>query len=370
MENDKTSVDLNGNGMNSGAIANTVGGASARSAKTIGVGAATGIGVVSSVVGAGGAAIPFFAFARNDGSDPAQEAAQAAEDVASQTEDVATAQTEEVVNADAEGTMETASEAASDVSSDVSSDIASDAVFGTASDAVSEHVAVASDLTLANNVTDDMTFSEAFAAARSEVGPGGIFYYHGNAYGTYYETEWNNMSEDDKADYWASVSHTVSEHPYEYHEPTVEPELITDFTIDDIEEISLAGAITVDANRNDDPDVIVDLDGDGVGDVLLVDVKMDEEGNVLSVGDAMEGHYNYLGGLEDDESEEDYEEEDYSDYDEEEDDDDIFGDESDTAVIDDMSDDVSYNMDYDYSADTTLDPDAFIDNNVDTTDMV
>ena len=343
-----------------------MGGASARSAKTIGVGAATGIGVVSSVVGAGGAAIPFFAFARNDGSDPAQEAAQAAEDVASQTEDVATAQTEEVVNADAEGTMETASEAASD------------AVFGTASDAVSEHVAVASDLTLANNVTDDMTFSEAFAAARSEVGPGGIFYYHGNAYGTYYETEWNNMSEDDKADYWASVSHTVSEHPYEYHEPTVEPELITDFTIDDIEEISLAGAITVDANRNDDPDVIVDLDGDGVGDVLLVDVKMDEEGNVLSVGDAIEGHYNYLGGLEDDESEDDYEEDDYEEEDDEEEDyadyeeedEDIFSDEDDSAVIDDASDDVSYNMDYDYSADTTLDPDAFIDNNVDTTDMV
>ena len=310
------------------------------------MGAAVGIGVGAAMVGAGAVAVPFFAFARGDGADPAQEDAQAAENVSSQTVDDGTAQTEGNVNAGVEGTM----------------DVASVAESG--------HVAVASDLTLAGNVTDDMTFSEAFAAARAEVGPGGIFYYHGNAYGTYYETEWNNMSEDDKSDYWASVNHTVAEHPYEYHEPAVEPDLITEFTVDDIEDISLAGAITVDANRNDDPDVIVDLDGDGVGDVLLVDVKMDEEGNVLSVGDAMEGHYNYLGGLEDDESEDDYEEDDYSDYDEDDEEDDIFSDESDTDTFDEETDSVSYNMDYDYSADTTLDPDAFIDNNVDTTDMV
>ena len=147
MEKDKTSVDLNGyeNGyeMNSEPNANTVENASDKPAAKIGVGAAVGIGVGAAMVGAGAVAVPFFAFARGDGADPAQEDAQAAENVSSQTVDDGTAQTEGNVNAGVEGTM----------------DVASVAESG--------HVAVASDLTLAGNVTDDMTFSEAFAAARA-----------------------------------------------------------------------------------------------------------------------------------------------------------------------------------------------------------
>lgn len=38
-------------------------------------------------------------------------------------------------------------------------------------------------------VTDDMSFSEAFAAAREELGPGGVFEWNGQLYGTFYATE-------------------------------------------------------------------------------------------------------------------------------------------------------------------------------------
>lgn len=56
-------------------------------------------------------------------------------------------------------------------------------------------VAQAEPVPVASAVTDDMSFSEAFAAARSEVGPGGVFEWHGNTYNTYYKDEWDAMSD-------------------------------------------------------------------------------------------------------------------------------------------------------------------------------
>lgn len=50
------------------------------------------------------------------------------------------------------------------------------------------------EISFATTVTDDMTFGEAFAAARGEVGAGGAFVWHGNVYGTYTAQEWNSMT--------------------------------------------------------------------------------------------------------------------------------------------------------------------------------
>ena len=50
------------------------------------------------------------------------------------------------------------------------------------------------------------SFSEAFAQARQQVGPGGVFEYRGQIYGTYYADEWNNMSAQERADYQQRVS--------------------------------------------------------------------------------------------------------------------------------------------------------------------
>lgn len=51
------------------------------------------------------------------------------------------------------------------------------------------------------DVSDNMSFGEAFAAARAEVGPGGVFYWHGGIYGTYYKEEWAAMSDGEKAEF-------------------------------------------------------------------------------------------------------------------------------------------------------------------------
>ena len=57
------------------------------------------------------------------------------------------------------------------------------------------------DISVASGVNDEMSFSEAFATARSEVGAGGAFEWRGNVYGTYYAEEWNNMTPNEKADF-------------------------------------------------------------------------------------------------------------------------------------------------------------------------
>lgn len=44
-------------------------------------------------------------------------------------------------------------------------------------------------ISVATGVNDEMSFNEAFAAARSEVGAGGAFEWRGNVYGTYYAEE-------------------------------------------------------------------------------------------------------------------------------------------------------------------------------------
>ena len=61
---------------------------------------------------------------------------------------------------------------------------------------------------IAYGVSDDMTFSEAFAAARQEVGPGGVFQWNGNVYGTYYANEWENLSSEQQ--------NAFSNHPHDF----------------------------------------------------------------------------------------------------------------------------------------------------------
>lgn len=56
-------------------------------------------------------------------------------------------------------------------------------------------------VSMATGVNDEMSFSEAFATARHEVGSGGAFMWRGNAYSTYYAEEWDNMTAEQRAEY-------------------------------------------------------------------------------------------------------------------------------------------------------------------------
>jgi hypothetical protein len=57
------------------------------------------------------------------------------------------------------------------------------------------------DVQVASGVNDDMSFDEAFATARQELGPGGVFEWHGGIYGAYYADEWDQMSPEEHTEY-------------------------------------------------------------------------------------------------------------------------------------------------------------------------
>lgn len=54
----------------------------------------------------------------------------------------------------------------------------------------------------ADNVTDEMSFGEAFKAARQELGQGGFFTWRGQHYNTYTQEEWDSFSEEDKIEFF------------------------------------------------------------------------------------------------------------------------------------------------------------------------
>lgn len=56
-------------------------------------------------------------------------------------------------------------------------------------------------VSLASINTDGMSFNEAFAAARAEVGANGVFEWNGGVYGTFYENEWADMSDEFKSEF-------------------------------------------------------------------------------------------------------------------------------------------------------------------------
>ena len=57
---------------------------------------------------------------------------------------------------------------------------------------------------------DDMTFREAFDAARAELGAGGVFRWHGNIYNTYTADEWNAKTADEQDAFAEQVGAEVS----------------------------------------------------------------------------------------------------------------------------------------------------------------
>ena len=77
-----------------------------------------------------------------------------------------------------------------------------------------ESVEFTSDGTIptATSVTDDMSFGEAFAAARQEMGPGGVFEWHGNIYNTYYAEEWNSMNQEEQANFGSHITTSGGNH--------------------------------------------------------------------------------------------------------------------------------------------------------------
>ena len=67
-------------------------------------------------------------------------------------------------------------------------------------------------------VDDSMSFSQAFEAARAQVGAGGVFTWHGNIFNTYTADEWKAMSHDDKQHFAELVKPQISASDIDTHQ--------------------------------------------------------------------------------------------------------------------------------------------------------
>ena len=169
-------------------------------------------------------------------------------------------------------------------------------------------------------VNDEMSFSEAFAAARAEVGPGGAFEWRGNVYSTYTAEEWENMSEEEKDDYFehfswgassssendsasVSESQTMNEQVDVSETETIDSDTVEVDVIDSTPEVEILG-VAEDQETGfvyggmivgDQEVVLVDLDpGSGESDefdVILVDINNDGEITEDEILDVSDEHF-------------------------------------------------------------------------------
>lgn len=154
---------------------------------------------------------------------------------------------------------------------------------------------------------DDLSFGEAFAAARAEVGPGGVFEWHGGLYNTYTADEWNSMTAEQKNDFAEQVrpitpvehiqvptdahSHVVvvhdiqpaQEHPVDnsLHEAASAQD---DVHIVSTGEYQGHAVVGLDVDGDDQPDVAV-IDVDDNLELSDADVVVTRDGDVAMVGD-------------------------------------------------------------------------------------
>ena len=162
------------------------------------------------------------------------------------------------------------------------------------------------EVSVASSVSDDMSFSEAFTAARTEVGSGGVFEWHGNIYSTFTEDEWNGMTAEQIDEYgshfsWhsdnsstetASSTHsstsshsahatdevevsevTQASHTEEVAVVDVDPEVEVLGVVHDEDSGANIAGLAVDGQEV----VLIDVNGDETFDVMGADVNGDQQ---------------------------------------------------------------------------------------------
>jgi hypothetical protein len=186
-------------------------------------------------------------------------------------------------------------------------------------------------------VNDDMSFAEAFAAARAEVGPGGVFHWHGGIYNTYSADEWNSMTVEQKHDFAQQGQpeirpdelstptdanpQVVVHHVYHHEEAPAAPEVHqTATTTEDVQVVDQQtaqnfeqdGDVHIVGYANVDGHLAVGYDttGDGQADVAIIDVDdnhelseadiiVDNQGNAATVGEVVNANdLNQLASME------------------------------------------------------------------------
>lgn len=137
---------------------------------------------------------------------------------------------------------------------------------------------------VAETTSNDQSFDDAFAAARAELGPGGVFEWRGQVYGTYFKEEWEAMDDNQQQAYWSSIEHEASTYSLDPVAPVETADAVMDAPIggDDQPDapVTDSSASSVLAAANEpapmtDTAIPVDMDGDGVYEAEGVDADGD-----------------------------------------------------------------------------------------------
>lgn len=167
--------------------------------------------------------------------------------------------------------------------------------------------AVTAETPLVASAHDGLPFGEAFNAARAEVGPGGVFEWHGGLYNTFTAEEWSAMTAEQKYDFAEQVrpitpvehiqvptdahTHVVVVHdiqPTSNHQPDVRGHEFAS-AHDDVHIVGTAeykGHVVVglDVDGDDQADVAV-IDVDDNYELSDADVVVTRDGDVATIGD-------------------------------------------------------------------------------------
>ena len=153
-------------------------------------------------------------------------------------------------------------------------------------------------------VDDEASFAEAFADARAQVGAGGAFEWRGHVYSTYYEEEWDKMSAEERANYQSRIDYkTVAGEPTstassEEHSMASNTEIVDEQpTQGGIKVLGVEAVVDPQGNPmtvaaieiDNDQALLVDVDNNGIMDVIMVDENHDgqiSENEIYDASDA------------------------------------------------------------------------------------
>ncbi len=166
-------------------------------------------------------------------------------------------------------------------------------------------------------VGDDMSFAEAFAEARAEVGPGGVFVWHGGVYSTFYAEEWNAMTPAEQQAFTGQVGVAVpvaridtpptetnpepwGPHPMPHAPQSEGTDELVEVEVDDQtrEGFDLGEDVHVVGFLKDGDDHLIaayDHNNDGEVDLAIVDVDYDKKISDPDIIVDMEGNAETVG---------------------------------------------------------------------------
>ncbi len=155
----------------------------------------------------------------------------------------------------------------------------------------------------ASSVTDDMTFAQAFSAARGEVGAGGVFHWHGQSYNTFTADEWNSMSHDQQVAFGNSaigtdIPHSTMTIPDSDQLASSANSAVTETQVSDDPEVEFLGVFHDDESGmnvgaiaiDDTPVAVIDINGDMEFDYMVIDSNnngsIDDQDTVVNIEDS------------------------------------------------------------------------------------